>query len=98
MIAKIITLLLAITGQAADVLTTWIVLDMGGFEKNPLLGSDPNLILVFVVKLTLLAFAFCLLKGMARIRILTIGALVGFGAAGWNLYVLHAAINNWPQI
>lgn len=98
MIAKIIALLLAITGQVVDVVTTWIVLGMGGIETNPLLGADPNLILVFIVKMTFLAFAFYLLKGMARIRILAVGAFVGFGAAGWNFYVIQAATQTLPQI
>ena len=98
MIAKIIALLLSIAGQVTDVVTTWIVLGMGGIETNPVLGPDPNLILVFIVKMTFLAFAFYLLKGMARMRVLAFGGLVGFGAAGWNFYVFQAATQTLPQI
>ena len=88
----IIALTLAIIGQASDVGTTWAILGMGGIETNPLLGPDPNLGLVFIVKMTFLALASYLLKGAARIRVLAFGASIGFGAAGWNLYVLQLAI------
>lgn len=89
MITKFIVLLLAVIGQLSDVITTCIALGMGGIEKNLLLGPDPNLSLVLIVKLILVAAVFCLLNGAARIRVLMLGALIGFGAAGWNLYALH---------
>lgn len=91
MIEKIIPLLLATTGQVADIVTTWIILGMGGIEKNPLLGPDPNLFFVLMVKLAILALAFYLLKGVVRTRVLALAATIGFAAAGWNLYVLQAA-------
>ena len=42
MTIKIIALLLAATGQVADVVTTWLILMVGGVETNPLLGSNLN--------------------------------------------------------
>ena len=91
MIEKLIPLLLATTGQIADIVTTWIILGMGGIEKNPLLGPDPNLFFVLMVKLAVIALAFYLLKGVARIRVLAFAAIIGFASAGWNLYALQAA-------
>ena len=82
-----IILLLSILGQSADVATTWIILEAGGIETNPMLGPDPNLFFVLMVKLAVIALAFYLLKGVARVRVLAFGSLIGFGAAGWNLSI-----------
>lgn len=87
-----IILLIAIVGQIADVITTWLAIKSGGIEANPLFGTNPNLWLILLIKLIVIAFAFFLLKGMARTRVLTFGAIIGFGAAGWNLYVFQTGI------
>lgn len=84
-----IALLLAIIGQVSDVATTRLVINAGGIEMNPLLGTDPNLYMVLIVKLIILILIYTLLKGAARTRVLTFGAIIGFGAAGWNLYILQ---------
>ena len=85
-------LLLAICGQLLDVTTTWAVISIGGIEKNPIYGPDPNLFLVLLVKFTVISFVYLLLRGKAKLRVLGFGALIGICAAGWNLHVFQSAI------
>lgn len=82
-------LLFAIVGQMADVITTLLVIESGGIEANPLLGANPNLLLVLLLKMTVIAFICILLRDVSRTRVLTFGAAIGFSAAGWNLYVMR---------
>ena len=84
--------LLAIIGQSLDIITTAMGFNAGFVEANPLLGPGPNLWLGLLLKLALVTGIFLLVRGWGRPFLLGFAAVVGIGAAGWNLYVLHPAI------
>lgn len=84
-------LLLAITGQLADVATTALFLRMGFVELNPLVGPNPDIWLLVFIKLAVVAAIVRLCHGRSRQWLLLQASVLGFGAAGWNLYVLQSA-------
>ena len=104
MIAKIIAFLLPITGQVADLFTTIWALESGFEEGNPLFGPTPDvwvLVLAKILLLCVIAF-FCyrtnLLRQVNKTLLLASVSLIGFGAAGWNSWVIQAATQTLPQI
>lgn len=81
-------LALAITGQLADVVSTKIALNLGFHELNPLIGSEPSLSKMLLIKSIVLCLILLLTRESARTYLLIFASVIGFLAAAWNFSLI----------
>jgi hypothetical protein len=79
---------LVVLAQAADTVTTALVLRRGGREANPLMPKTLPAILVVKAGVTALAVALMVMFRDAAAIICAIATIAGAGPAIWNGYQL----------
>lgn len=87
-----IMLILAIVGQGCDVATTAWFLSLGYTELNPLVGPSPSVWFLVLLKTLVICAIIFLCRGRSRDGLLCWASLLGFGVAGWKLYVIQAGV------
>ena len=86
-------LIVAILGQGADTMTTYLAIKNGLIEANPIFGIKPNIAVMSLTKSIFIGVTWWASRGDVGVCRLLMGIIGGVGLlmAGWNVAQIRRA-------